>query len=200
MNEFKKEPDVVRPVVAISPVEKDMSPPIAPIQIKEHPFFILFLQELRSLFLSLLESKTPCSSSLVAPLKIHLQSLFLLLQILSQENRSHTPEYLKQLSQLWHILGQNCNLIDVLEGEDASFFYKVKNLLLEIGRYRGQEEYHLGYYLQQAGIGKDWIPFPLMHLLQDLYEEHEQNEQSSTLALWLANIKRILPTIRKEPA
>lgn len=114
-----------------------------------------------------------------------------LLQILSQNDESHIPEYTQQLSGLWHNLLDDCNSILATSAAAPSNLVKLKAFVDEMYHYPLEEDHTLGYYFTEYA-GKDWIPFPFMKILQHLHEECTDSPQTATLIKWLDTLTDIL--------
>lgn len=114
-----------------------------------------------------------------------------LLQILSQDDQSHNPEFTQQLSELWHNLLDDCNSILANSESAPSNLVKLKVFIDEMYHFPPGEDHTLGYYFTEYA-GKDWIPFPFMEILQHLHEECTDSPQKAVLIRWLDNLTDIL--------
>ncbi len=122
-----------------------------------------------------------------------------LLQILSQDDQSHSPEYTQQLSGLWHNLLDDCNSVLATSDPSPSNLSKLKLFIDEMYHYPPDEDHTLGYYFTEYA-GKSWIPFPFMEILQHLHEECTNSPQKATLINWLDSLTDILASADyKEP-
>lgn len=114
-----------------------------------------------------------------------------LLVLLCNDDRSHEPHYLEQMSELWHNLIHDCNPIDPVERKNLGIPAKVKIFIDTIANFPPGEDHSLGYYLSEHA-GSEWIPFPFMNLLQKLHEEHEIQQDQSILYSWVIMLNKIL--------
>jgi hypothetical protein len=114
-----------------------------------------------------------------------------LLQILSQDDQSHNPEFVQQLSELWHNLEEDCNSILSYSREAPKYFTGLKKFLNSLQTFPPKEDHTLGYYLKES-VGKEWIPFPFMNMLQALHKESLEDPERCTLAQWISVLDTIL--------
>ncbi|MBY0529205.1 MAG: hypothetical protein K2P51_03345 [Rhabdochlamydiaceae bacterium] len=114
-----------------------------------------------------------------------------LLQILAQEDQSHNPEFTQQLSELWHNLIDDCNMIRGAPGNLPESINKLKNFMSDLSNYPPGADHTLGYYFAESA-GQDWIPFPFMELLESLHNESLSNPPQATLTRWLSALTDIL--------
>ncbi|MBS0653543.1 MAG: hypothetical protein JSR39_08500 [Verrucomicrobia bacterium] len=122
-----------------------------------------------------------------------------LLQILSEDDQSHNPEYTQQLSELWHNLLDDCNSILATSEAAPGNLIKLKVFVDEMYHFPPDEDHTLGYYFTEYA-GKDWIPFPFMEILQHLHEECGDAPQKATLVKWVETLTDILASAGyKEP-
>ena len=114
-----------------------------------------------------------------------------LLATLAGEDCSHSPIFNQQLSQLWHNLLDDCNCLPSKEGSSLTILHKVKFFISQIQNFPIGSEHTLGYYFLHD-VGKEWIPFPCMKLLQDLHEEFSEGPSHSTLHNWILLLDEIV--------
>jgi hypothetical protein len=114
-----------------------------------------------------------------------------LLILLCNEDHSHDPHFLEQMSELWHILMHDCNPIDPVERKNLAIPDKLNIFINTIASFPPGEDHSLGYYLSEHA-GSEWIPFPFMNLLQKLHEEHQIQAEQSILSSWLILLNSIL--------
>ncbi len=127
-----------------------------------------------------------------------LLEFYRLLVVLSHEDHSHDPQYLEQMSELWHTLIHDCNPIDPSERKNLESYSLIKNLINSISSYPPQEDHSLGYYLTEHA-GSEWIPFPFMKLLQKLHEEHQNQPMTSFLTGWIRQCEDIFEDLGIQP-
>ena len=121
----------------------------------------------------------------------HLIAFRAQLQILAKQDESGQPGFTEKLTGLWHKLSDDCNSIWGSQDFSSSFKSALKFLLSQISGYPLGADHTLGYYFD-ASAGKEWIPFPFIQLLSDLYQEYQQNPTQSHLTAWLSLIDAIL--------
>jgi hypothetical protein len=114
-----------------------------------------------------------------------------LLQILALEDQSHNPEFTQQLSELWHNLIDDCNMIRGNPPNLPESLSQLKNFMSDLSNYPPNADHSLGYYFAESA-GQDWIPFPFMELLQSLHKESLYNPPDATLARWIAALTNVL--------
>ncbi len=112
----------------------------------------------------------------------NLLALRLLLFILSQSDQSHNPEFTAQISELWHNLQDDCNVL--LHQSSSELDDKIKFFMIQVHKFPPGADHTLGYYFTEYA-GKDWIPFPFMELLQGLHQEYQASPPISVLQNWL---------------
>jgi hypothetical protein len=128
------------------------------------------------------------SSSLFFDIQQILENLYAfrkMLQILANEDQSHNPEFTLQLSELWHNLLDDCNIVTSFEKNIPEFSSKIKLIIKKINDFPSTEDHQLGYYLTEYA-GKEWLPFPFMDILLQLHQEYQKNLQMSELASWIS--------------
>jgi len=114
-----------------------------------------------------------------------------LLEMLTQNDQSHNPEYTQELSRLWHNLIDDCNFILANSTAKSDNLINLKIFIDEVHRYPPDEDHTLGYYFTEYA-GRDWIPFPFMEILQHLYKESHESPQKATLVKWLDTLAHVL--------
>lgn len=124
-------------------------------------------------------------------LKQDLQKLRDLFTVLTYDDQSHNSDYLYSLSELWHGLLTDFSSIDISAKKSMPIAKKINNITAEILQYPPAEDHSLGYYLTEHA-GREWIPFPLMNLLQDLYKQHQKKPENSKLSLWISLINDVI--------
>lgn len=186
------------PVPLVPPVEKDKKGKEeqyakAEQALKERSIlfasFYVYLKKLLSFLMP--RQKAATLSAAKELISEDLAALRKLLLTLSQNDVSHDPEYLQQLSEVWHIFLENFNQLLSLQGKITPFAAKVKNLLDSIETYPPDEEHSLGFYLREY-VGREWLPFPFMELLQQLHLEHQASPETSHLAQWIGELDNLL--------
>lgn len=127
-----------------------------------------------------------------------LQAFRDLLLFLGHDDQSHDPTYLQKLSGVWHKILEDFNLIDLPERKSLPIVNKIRGFINEILQYPQTDEHTLGYYLTEH-VGNEWTPFPFMDLLQEIYNEHQANPDSSHLSHWVFLINDILAEFQLKP-
>ncbi len=194
-NIYRKEDDPYGKIF-ISPLEKDKKQKEeAPLSLKKttptQVFSILtdYFQKL----IDLINPNTDAHRSISAFQRSlnDIKSFRKLLATLAGEDCSHSPVFNQQLSQLWHNLLDDCNSLPSKEGSSLTISSKVKFFVAQIQNFPIGAEHTLGYYFLHD-VGKKWIPFPCMKLLQELHEEFIEAPSHSTLHNWLLLLDEIL--------
>jgi hypothetical protein len=85
----------------------------------------------------------------------------------------------------------DCNSVAVSLDVSAEKIQDIKILIEQISQYPYDADHPLKYYFNSF-VGKDWIPFPFMDMLKELYDEHQRSPASSHLSSWIALIDDIL--------
>ncbi|MCX6989814.1 MAG: hypothetical protein NTX49_01925 [Chlamydiae bacterium] len=124
-------------------------------------------------------------------LKKDLESIRDLLQSLCHNDESHNAEFLYNLSELWHGLLSDFGNVDISSKDNLSIAHKISALTTDILNFPPEEDHSLGYYLTEHA-GREWIPFPLMDLLQDLHRENQKDPENSKLNFWIAALNNII--------
>jgi len=117
---------------------------------------------------------------------------------LCHNDQSHDSEYLYNLSELWHGLLSDFSNIEIADRNHSPIAGKINEFTAEILHYPPDEAYSLGYYLTEHA-GREWIPFPLMNLLQDLYKQHQKMPATSKLVFWTSQLSDIIADLDTLP-
>lgn len=136
-------------------------------------------------------------SVLADELELELAGLKKALESLTQEDLSHDPDYAQHLSQVWHQLLNSVNLVVFLERKKTDVLTQLKTLIETFHHYPSPQEHSLGYYMTQFA-GKEWLPFPFMEQLHQLYEDHQTHKKESQLSHWISSIDLILSKLIKK--
>lgn len=81
------------------------------------------------------------------------------LTILTVEDQSQNQEYVFHLSNVWHALLENLNLVEFLERKKSPLIARVKVLIQAIRAYPPNEEHSLGFYMTE--YAERLAPVPL---------------------------------------
>ncbi len=141
------------------------------------------LQKILNLFPK--ESSEDVAISLIRNLKQFKNYLY----ELTLQDLSHDTAFLLQLSESWHKFMEYFSFLDIETNSEES--RAIKEFVSEIHDYPFDQKFSLGYYLSE-NAGENWIPFPFMNLLQNLYQEHQKDPNQSLLSHWLASLDRLL--------
>lgn len=114
-----------------------------------------------------------------------------LLLTLGQEDHSKDPLFILKFSELWASLRQDCEQIEHTDKKRALELLKIKLLIGKINLYPPSEDHPLGFYLGEF-VGRGWLPFPFMDLLQQLHLEYQEKPASSQLHDWLFNLNDLV--------
>ncbi len=148
----------------------------------QNAFFLFFSKIFRSLF----PQKTRPAPPSEEILEIW-EKLYLLFENMKQEKAQEEPAFLQHFAYLWEKLLENL------------FYYKKfpeihEKILLfieEVESFPEGNEFSFGYYLSNASID-NWLPFPFIALLKNLYEEHIKDPEKSKLQNWSLQIRDFL--------
>lgn len=115
-----------------------------------------------------------------------------LLEVLSLDDESHNPEFMEQLTEVWHALvDDSAALSNSTIKAQAQAAVQITFFIAQVQNYPPTEEHSLGFYFTEYA-GKDWIPFPFMELLQNLHEEYQLFPEKSVLGNWISLLTEIL--------
>jgi hypothetical protein len=176
--------------LGVSPIEKDKAGKeefSKDFTKKEDGFFgsfIIFMKKILNIFKRKSDEFLMSREQLIEDLL----SFKKMLQILAHEDQSHNPEFTLQLSELWH------NLMDVLDQSGLKKsdhpFRELYLFIEKIHAFPQGEDHSLGFYLTEY-VGKEWLPFPFMDMLHQLYQQNQENPQRSYLSEWIAQLDAI---------
>ena len=124
----------------------------------------------------------------------HLRNLRTLFRYHSEENRAHNIEFALHLTKCWHGILSYHQLASSKEMREEAY-KKITKLVDLFNRYPTADEHALGHYLTNYA-GENWLPFPFMGILDDLYEENLENKGKSNLALLMKLITNIIESFR----
>ena len=120
-----------------------------------------------------------------------------LLISLTIHDRSHEMEFLNNLSITWQNILESIETISPTDlTPEAPFipYQEIADFSDELMNYPNSSDHSLGYYFTE-NVGKEWIPFPLMKMLQILHEDFQKNNKSSQLSDWIHKIDKITSQI-----
>jgi len=168
--------------LGVSPIEskKRDTPLVTHSKTLLYAAFMMLIKKFSSLFSN--RSVDPLLSE--QPIIEGLLSFRKMLQILSNEDQSHNPEFTQQLSEVWHHLLNS----------DSSALPELTLFIKRIQTYPPSSDHALGFYLT-AYAGREWLPFPFMEILHQLYKEHQVDDHESTLNNWILHLNRIISTL-----
>ncbi|MCF7851912.1 MAG: hypothetical protein K9M07_01575 [Simkaniaceae bacterium] len=124
----------------------------------------------------------------------HLKNLRTLFRILQEENLSQSLDYALKLSKAWNGI-LNYQTLATSKEMRADAYEKITKLVELFARFPTADEHALGHYLANYA-GENWLPFPFMGILNDLYEENLQNAKRSNLAILIKMISNILESFQ----
>jgi hypothetical protein len=121
-----------------------------------------------------------------------LKTLKLEFDTLSKKNVSKETQFSEELSKNWQAILDFVNHHkDHLHQE--FYMHQLKIFIETVHGYPENSDHTLGYYLTKL-IGKDWLPFPFMEILETLHEDAILNKDKSRLAIWIKQIEEIIYT------
>ncbi len=125
----------------------------------------------------------------------NLQNVKKLLQKLSKENLSNSPEFATALSNAWGVLLEDFDKVEILERKHLQEIASFRKMLDAIKNYPPDSEHRFGFYLLQHA-GKDWLPFPFIEILEKLHKEHLEDPKTSTLSRWFKLINKVMENLK----
>jgi hypothetical protein len=114
-----------------------------------------------------------------------------MLQILGNEDQSRNPEFIQQLSELWHTLQDHCNILNLPTRKNLPEAVKIKEFVDAFGKFPPSEDHTLGYYLMEY-VGAEWLPFPFMDMLRHLHDQYQKRPETSEITKWLTLINALI--------
>ena len=120
----------------------------------------------------------------------NLRNLRTLFRTLQDEDRSQNLDFALQLSKAWHGVLSYHQLASAKEMRQLAY-EKMTKLINLFNRYPTADEHSLGHYLANFA-GENWLPFPFMGILNDLYEENLDSGEKSNLAKLIHLITNII--------
>jgi len=133
-----------------------------------------------------------------------LRALQELLMRLKSEDLSQSVAFASALSDLFGEMLEDLAIVTIMERKELKKSSGMRELVEAIKRYpQSEEEHPLGFYLMEHA-GKDWIPFPYIELLSNLYKEHQKSPEKSALTKWNALFEEVIENLKginlfKEP-
>ena len=116
------------------------------------------------------------------------------LDTLSQLDVSSDIKFIEKLSESWIVFLKSQALYSSQQVLPTSTLTKINKLITEISQYPKDEEHSLAFYLNEHP-GSEWIPFPLIKILKELYDSFQIQPESSTLQSWAELIDDIIHDI-----
>lgn len=117
------------------------------------------------------------------------------LERLTEQDLSMNMSYLQDLSHAWVFMHETTRYINSQSYLENPKFKEIlddtNRFIDKLKNFFADQQYPLAYYLQQQA-GKDWIPFPFMKQLQVLYEEYQQTNKQSALAIWIRDLQHLI--------
>lgn len=127
----------------------------------------------------------------------HLLLFKKLLQKLSKQDLSNSPEFATQLSDCWSKLLGDFDHIEIMERKNLQGISNFREMMDQIKNYPPDSEHRFGFYLL-AQAGKDWLPFPFIEMLEGLHKEHLANPSVSTLSAWFKLIDDVVKNLKTQ--
>jgi len=109
------------------------------------------------------------------------------LEKLTKENASQNIDYLEHLSNVWM---EFLDDFAAFSKDNKILYAKIKSFVDDVMAYPKKTEFSLGYYLSEFA-GFEWIPFPYMEILQNLFLQYQKFPKDSILQEWIAKIDGI---------
>ena len=106
---------------------------------------------------------------------------------LTKENVSQDIDYLEHLANVWM---QFLDDFAAFPKDNKIIYGKIKSFVDDVMAYPEKTEFSLGYYLSEFA-GFEWIPFPYMEILQNLFLQYQKSPRDSVLLQWISQIDEI---------
>jgi hypothetical protein len=116
------------------------------------------------------------------------------LHTITQTDQSYNSEFIRNMSKLWDQIVTEHSYLKSMNKKNIPCFDKITFLIKNINSFPEKAEHSLGYYLTEY-VGEKWLPFPFMHCMQMLYEEHQTNKSSSHLQKYLSILDGIFASL-----
>lgn len=104
---------------------------------------------------------------------------------LKKEDCSQDLDFLNLFSQHWLAFVAASHRFDKASNKEVASFIQ------EISGYTQGLSHSLSYYLTEYA-DSEWIPFPFMEMLHNLFEENQKNPKDSQLEKWTNQIREII--------
>jgi hypothetical protein len=117
-----------------------------------------------------------------------------MLQILSNEDQSHNPEFTQHFSELWHNLLDDSAVGHTDTKKIPPEILKITSFIEKVCHFPPSEDHSLGYYLTKY-VGNQWLPFPFMDILHQLHQEFQENPESSHLQAWITHLNDTIASL-----
>lgn len=118
---------------------------------------------------------------------LNLVNIFRLeLEKLKEGDYSQDLKFLNNISSLWIKISDEVDLLP----KNNSLKKKLNEIFNKILNYP-TSEFSLGFYLYERA-GYEWIPFPYMKIIKNIYEEYIEKQKDSNLHRWIMQLKEIL--------
>ena len=108
------------------------------------------------------------------------------LEKLKEGDYSQDLKFLNNISSLWIKISDEVDLLP----KNNSLKKKLNEIFNKILNYP-TSEFSLGFYLYERA-GYEWIPFPYMKIIKNIYEEYIEKQKDSNLHRWIMQLKEIL--------
>lgn len=160
---------------------------------KKNAFFAAFLLLLKKAF-SFLFPQTANKTTFYLQMEIEsIQALVSYLEKMKQNDLSQDLPFLNQLCLVWHKFLDTtikCKKI-------TSYYAKIEELVAAFYHSATEKEHTLGHYLTEYA-GSEWLPFPFLQLIQDLYQEYLRDPSTSRLEAWTKLLCKLIECLEKE--
>lgn len=163
--------------------------------IKKNPSGLLmagFCTYVRKVLLFLASrSHPPQITTSVQEIRRELAEMKKTLEELTKKDLSQNPTYILRLSQTWQKLLESVHRVELLKRQKQVTLPQLKALIDSVQSYPQRHEHSLGFYLTNYSK-REWLPFPFMELLRQLFEDYQSQGSKSQLGLWIASLSQLL--------
>ncbi len=120
-----------------------------------------------------------------------------LLEKLSKQDLSTSPEFAIELSDTWCILLEDFDQIEIMERKNLAEISTFRKMIDTVKNYPPESEHRFGYYLIQHA-GKDWLPFPFLEILENLHKQYTEDPKGSVLLSWIKLIDQVTTNLKNK--
>ncbi len=113
-----------------------------------------------------------------------------MLMSIARDDQSHNPDFIQQLSSVWQELLQVCN-DEYMTKKFPNEALKLRLLAKQLSLFPPSEDHSFGSYLSKH-VGANWLPFPLINIIQELHFGYQKDPRLSEISVWLSFLNEII--------